>query len=217
MDKIKIVIPARRNSKGLPFKNRILFYQTVNKIPTKLYEQVIVSSDDEVIIEECGKIGLMCDVRDSTLAEDTTSTKEVLTDLMNRGLIAEEDTVVMLYLTYPERTWKDVKKALDFFDVHKAYSLLCKKEIQGTHPYLYMFDAGNYWGEQLVHHDLYRRQDYPKVFEISHFICIFKAKYLATLNNNLYCHWTYFYPISNVVDVDTPEDLKQINNEDITN
>ena len=32
---MKIVIPARRNSKGLPFKNRQLFRHTVDKIPNK--------------------------------------------------------------------------------------------------------------------------------------------------------------------------------------
>lgn len=216
MENIKIVIPARRNSKGLPFKNRILFYQTVNKIPKKYLEHVIVSSDDEVIIEECANSGITCDVRKPELAEDTISTKDVLVDLLDRGLITEEHTVIMLYLTYPERTWKDIKKALDWFQNHRTYSLLCKKEIKGTHPYLYMFESGEHWGEQLVHHDLYRRQDYPKVFEISHFICIFKAKALKFLNNNLYYHHTFFYPINDVVDVDTENDLKQVNDEDIT-
>ena len=46
---MKIVIPARRNSKGLPFKNRQLFRHTVDKIPNKFLKDIIVTTDDEVI------------------------------------------------------------------------------------------------------------------------------------------------------------------------
>jgi CMP-N-acetylneuraminic acid synthetase len=113
----------------------------------------------------------------------------------------------MLYLTYPERTWLDIKDAYTFFVDNEANSLLCKKDIKSTHPYLYMFDLDNNKGSQLVKHNLYRRQNYPVVFEISHYVCIFNVNEFTNLNNNLYNDETFFFKIDDVVDVDTKTDL----------
>ncbi len=207
MNNVKILIPARRNSKGLPFKNRILFDHTIDIIPVELRNKVLVSTDDEVLIEKAKLMGLDVSVRPDSLAEDETSTKDVVLYHINNGDINTNDVIVMLYLTYPERTWGDVVRAYNIFNEFKVNSLLCKKEIKGTHPYLYMFDIGNNKGEQLVKHDLYRRQDYPLVFEISHYIAIFNVSYISELNNNLYDNETFFLKINDVTDVDTKVDL----------
>lgn len=214
MDNIKIVIPARRNSKGLPFKNRKLFDFTISRIPTNLLKNnTIITTDDEVLLTR--SLHIISDYnhivnRSPNLSEDNTSTKEVIIDLVNRGLFNESDIVIMLYLTYPERTWDDILSAYNFFIQNSANSLLCKKEVKGTHPYLFMLESQNNKGTQLVKHDLYRRQDYPNVFEISHYICIFRIKELMNLNNNMYNTNTVFYPITDVVDVDTIEDLNKL-------
>ena len=57
MKNIKYLIPARKGSKGLPGKNRLLFDETANLLKGK---DVIVSTDDEVIIEKSKNINLMC-------------------------------------------------------------------------------------------------------------------------------------------------------------
>jgi CMP-N,N'-diacetyllegionaminic acid synthase len=207
---IKYIIPARRNSKGLPFKNRKLFEYTIKSIPYEFLNSVIVTTDDEVIIDKCKSLDINYVFRDPLLALDETSTKDVIIDLVNRGLLTNDDMCVMLYLTYPERTWDDIIKAMSFMVENQAKSLLCKKIIKGTHPYLYMFEGKNYTGTQLVEHNLYRRQDYPKVFEISHFISIFEIFELFNLNGNLYNKNTVYYPIGDVTDVDTDEDFETI-------
>jgi len=220
-DDVKIIIPARRNSKGFPFKNRELFDITINKIPEEFLGSIIVSTDDEWIIEKCQEYDLKYDHRKPELANDGTSTMEVMMDLYERKLILDDDTVVMLYLTYPERTWLEVLDCLITFKFNNLSSLLCKKEIKGTHPYLYMLDIGNNRGAQLIAHDLYRRQHYPKVFELSHFICIFKGYEVCNtnplLNNNLYGKHTFFYDIGDVIDVDTKEDLELVKYGNSTN
>ena len=206
-DNIKILIPARRNSKGLPFKNRLLFEHTIGTIPTEHLKDVLISTDDEVLVEKCRLLGLNVSVRPDNLALDETSTKEVIQYHIDNKDIGLDDTVIMLYLTYPERTWSDIEDAYIFFMGNGAKSLLCKKEINSTHPYLYMFDLENNKGAQLVEHNLYRRQDYPPVFEISHYVCIFNINELTKLNNNLYNDETFFFKINDVVDVDTKVDL----------
>lgn len=67
------------------------------------------------------------------------------------------------------------------------------------------------FGSQVISHDLYRRQDYPTCFEISHYIAIFIASSIYNLNNNLYTDSTIFWPISNVIDVDLKKDLNKFN------
>lgn len=204
---IKYIIPARRNSKGLPFKNRKLITYTLESIPGQELSNVILTTDDEELLKIGANYGIKCFNRNPSLALDETSTKEVMVDLKDQGIIGDDDIIIMLYLTYPQRNWLDITKALNFFNEKNGKSLLCRKELNSTHPYLYLLDVGDFKGVQLVPHNLYRRQDYPKVFEISHFISIFKGVELDNLNNNLYNKDTIFYPIDNIIDVDTQNDL----------
>lgn len=207
MDNFRILIPARRNSKGLPFKNRLLFDNTIDIIPIELRDKVLISTDDEVLIDRAKSMSLNVSVRPDNLAKDETSTKDVIQHHIDNGDIDKKDTIIMLYLTYPERTWSDVERAYTAFTESKSNSLLCKKDIKGTHPYLYMYGLENNKGGQLVKHNLYRRQDYPLVFEISHYIAIFNVSYINELNNNLYDNETFFLKINDVTDVDTKVDL----------
>ena len=203
---MKIIIPARKGSKGLPFKNRKLFDCTVNTIPQELLSDVYVSTDDEVILEKAATKNIAIIKRKEHLAQDNTSTKDVMIDAIKSLSLDPLETVLMLYLTYPERSWDDVESAIKFFKKNKASSLLCKKDLQIS-PYLCMIEDG-IKGKQVIKHDLYRRQDYPNCFEISHFICLFKVLELNNLNNNMYNNNTIFYKIRQVVDVDRPIDME---------
>ena len=72
-----------------------------------------------------------------------------------------------------------------------------------------LLEGENNKGKQLIRHNLYRRQDYPKCFELSHYISIFNTEEVKKLNNNMYNEETDFFQIRKVVDVDTEEDLKE--------
>jgi len=213
---MKIIIPARLGSKGLPLKNRTLFEHTAKTIPENLISSVIVTTDDPIISVQAKDYGFTVIRRPDELAEDNTSVRDVLMHVINSIHTKPEELIVTLYLTYPQRTWEDIESAINFFleYYHRGLtdSLLCKKEAP-VHPYLCLCEHGvdGIFGRQLVTHDLYRRQDYPKVFEISHFISIFIAGKTYNLNSNLYCDTTVFYPISNTIDVDTQKELDQFN------
>jgi len=210
---MKIIIPARMGSKGLPFKNRQLFDYTADSIPDSLH--VWVTTDDPEIknMAISRKFGVID--RPEELATDSASIRDVMHHAVSAIGIQPEDIVLMLYLTYPERTWQDIDSALEFFLNYYqrgiSESLLCKKEVK-THPFLAMTEHGidGIFGEQIVQHDLYRRQDYPKCFEISHYVSIFKAGSIYKLNRNLYCDSTIFYPIPDVIDVDTQKEFDLI-------
>jgi len=205
-----LFIPAREGSKGVPHKNRKLFDFTVNEIPKELQSKLVVSTDDDIVLKKCIEKNLDFYKRSEILSNDTASMKDVLLDFITKYKIHEDTNIVLLYLTYPERKWQDIINAFDFFNFNKAKSLLCKKDIK-TNPYLCMYEKENK-GEQVIQHNLYRRQDYKHIFEISHFIGIFKAGEIKNLNNNLYNKETIFFKIEDVIDVDTFQDLKKIEN-----
>ena len=202
------VIPARRDSKGLSFKNRKLLDYTINNIPIELHEKTIVTTNDEEIIEKLSNTNINLLRRNERLCLDDISIKDVMIDVVKKFQMKSNDTIVMLYLTSPDRKFSDIKKILDYYYERKIKTLTCCVEPK-THPYLVLFKKENQKGEQVVKHDLYRRQDYPECFEIRHFVCIFQVDEIQKLNSNMYNESTIFYKIDSDIDVDHENDLKE--------
>jgi CMP-N-acetylneuraminic acid synthetase len=213
---MKIIIPARLGSKSLPFNNRELFKYTAGSIPEERRDSVIVTSDDPEILKSASNYSFDTIRRPVNLGADDTSIRDVIFHTIQEAKIPDSEFIVMLYLTYPERTWDEVIDAFHYFLDYNyrgiTNSMLCRKEISVS-PYLFLEERGvnGLFGKPLVSHDLYRRQDYPKCFEISHYISIFKAGEIFKLNKNLYCDTTIFYPIGQVIDVDYKKDLEKFN------
>ena len=202
------VIPARRDSKGLPLKNRKLLDYTINNIPTELHEKTIVTTDDEKIIEKLSATNINVLRRDERLCLDDISIKDVMLDVVKKFQMKSNDIIVMLYLTFPDRKFSDIKKILDYYFDREIKTLTCCVEPK-THPYLVLYKKEDQKGEQVVKHDLYRRQDYPECLEMRHFVCIFQVDEIQRLNNNMYNESTIFYKIDNDIDVDHENDLKE--------
>lgn len=210
---MKILIPAREGSKGFPHKNRQLFNYTADTIPVIAREKVYVTTDDPKIVELAKDKGFNVIMRPKELANDTASMKEVVAHAFSEMKVAEDELVAILYLTYPQRRWTDLMEAVAFYLMMEpampVSSLLCKKEVK-SNPYLCMYDFGHR-GKQIINHDLYRRQDYPKCFELSHFMVLLRPKSIDNLNSNLYDSETLFWEIEDKVDVDHKKDLLTIN------
>jgi CMP-N-acetylneuraminic acid synthetase len=206
---MKIVIPARAGSKGLPGKNRKLFRNTADIIPELFIENTYVYTDDPEIVKMATDYGFGIISRNEFDAHDHASTKFSMQTLLEvTGW--EDDDIILLYLTYPERTFDEVIEAYRYFDNMGAESLLCKKELE-TSPFLMLKEEPGNKASQLFYHNLYRRQDYPKCFEISHYVCIFKTYAINNLNENMYNVDTIFMPIKDIIDVDTQKDLDKFN------
>lgn len=209
---MKIIIPARKGSKGFPFKNRKLFEYTADTIPISLYDSVYVLTDDLEISKISDSYDFNVMSRPRRVSNDSASTKSLIEyALENIKLDNKDETIVMLYLTYPGRTWSEVEDAVAEFARSGSDSLLCRKEIK-TSPFLVLKEEKNGKASQLFYHDLYRRQDYPKCFEISHYISIFRASKISDLNNNMYNSDTFFLKIEKeIIDVDSKKDLNRLN------
>ena len=116
------VIPARGGSKRIPRKNikdflgkPIIAYSIENALKSKLFDKVIVSSEDEEIIEISKSYGADIIVRPKELADDYTGTGEVLRHavktLKEQG--NEYDYVCVLYATAP---LLDIKYLIEGFE-----------------------------------------------------------------------------------------------------
>lgn len=203
-----IIIPARKGSKGFPRKNRVLFDYTAKTIPSCMKRKVIVTSNDDEILQRGEYFGFDSYTRSDSLSRDETPTKDVLKDVIVNNKINDKDILIMLYLTYPNRGWDEVEKAFNFFQTFEANSLLCREELSNEkHPFLWLMDNEDGTGKQLVKHNLCRRQDYPKMFKICHYIFMCRAKEIDSLNSNLYNEKTVFFPIDQQIDVDCEEDF----------
>ena len=206
--KTYFVIPARRDSKGFPFKNRKLLDYTINQIPLKLHKNTIVTTNDEKIIEKLSQSEINVLERDEKLSLDSTNIRDVMEDVIDKFSLDYSDTIIMLYLTSPERKFSDIEKILDIYKENNISTLTCCMEPK-SHPCLCFLKQDNNRGKQIIEHDLPRRQDYPECFELSHFVCIFQVGIINKLNKNMYNENTYFHKINPSIDVDHETDFKQ--------
>jgi CMP-N-acetylneuraminic acid synthetase len=212
---MRIIIPARRGSKGFPGKNIKLFEYTANSIPDEFRKNVTVLTDDPIISEMSKRWNFECLDRPESVSNDTASTKSLIKWYIDHHIPSEQmdqfSPLIVLYLTYPERAWNDVEKAISLFQINGTSSLLCKKDVE-VYPFLILKEDGELHGSQLFYHNLYRRQDYPKCFEITHYVCILYPKVINKLNDNLYNRDTIYMKIDpKIVDVDSEKDFKRIN------
>lgn len=208
LNEIFFVIPARKGSKGFPHKNRKLLDFTIKEIPKKLHSNVIVTTDDDFIIKKLKNSGIKILKRDKKLANDKANIKDVIIDVIKKFNIKKDDIIIMLYLTSPKRKFKNVQKILKLYLKNRLKTLTCCVEVK-SHPFLCFYELPNNKGRQIVKHDLYRRQDYLKCFEMRHFVVIFHVNQILKLNKNMYSNETYFYKIKDDVDVDHKKDFEK--------
>ncbi|WP_333524754.1 pseudaminic acid cytidylyltransferase [Desulfocurvibacter africanus] len=129
------IIPARGGSKRLPRKNIVNFhgkpiiaYTIEAGLSSGLFEQVIVSTEDEEIAQVAAVYGAEVAMRPHHLATDTVGTVDVCLDLLGsletRGL--KYDVLCCLYATAPLRTADDIAgtvRLLDSGEVDFAFAV----------------------------------------------------------------------------------------------
>ena len=199
------IIPARKGSKGFPHKNRVLFDFTARSLASLPPQSIIVSTDDSVIKTKALEFGFYVHDRSEKNSDDFASVKQVIVEVVE-DFDLDKKLIHVLYLTYPERNLNDIEKARLFLENNGATSLLCRKKTN-SHPYLCFESLPNHKAKPVIEHTLYRRQDYPECFEVSHFISIFSTEELNKLSDQLYNENTIFYSIEDKIDVDHEEDF----------
>jgi len=208
------VIPAREGSVGLPHKNRMFFDKGADFIDTlSWFDEVIVSTDDPKIEEMAHAREYRIHQRPEHLAGSDVSIKAVFEDLRNSREWGPRDIIWLFYLTILYHDRSHFETARDRIEKDQSRSLCSFIKAQ-THPFTcWRFDEKKGNLEQYVPNDVFRRQDMPLAWEHYHYVCCFKGDELAKLNQELINSKTI--PLflddqtaSNLVEVDTPEDLE---------
>ncbi len=199
--KIWYIIPARAGSRGFPGKNRVLYPLQIDKIPAPLLESTILTSDDPWFSDQ-GHCGIYVK-RPANLANDTAAIRDVLQHVADTVKASNDDVFVALYLTYPDRPWSAIAKAVEAFISNGDVSMVGVKP-PATHPFMCVWPDGT----PVCDHRSYRRQDYPAVFEMSHAVCICTVGHLPALNGYMMSHRTRLWNVENWVDVDTEADMR---------
>lgn len=217
--RVLALIPARGGSKGIPGKNIVplggmpLIEWTIRAARTSSYvDEVILSSDDDRIIEVARELG--CAVpfkRSAELATDTSATMDTVIDALNR--MPAFDIVVLLQPTSPLRTADDIDgclRAMQNFGAPAAVSVRPAHD----HPYLAFRQSESGRLEHFACPPVgssLRRQDLPPAWCLNGAVYAARCDWLRANGSFLSTLTVGFsMPLDRSIDIDTPEDLDRV-------
>jgi len=112
------IIPARGGSKRLPRKNildlngkPLIAWSILAGLKSQYIDKVIVTSDDDEILEISEKLGVTIIKRPNELASDTASTFDTVKHVLEN--VKDYDYVILLQPTSPLREEKHIDSAID--------------------------------------------------------------------------------------------------------
>jgi N-acylneuraminate cytidylyltransferase len=210
------LIPARGGSKGLPGKNimplggRPLIQWTIDAARgSRFVDRVVLSSDDETIIEIAARGG--CEVpfrRPAPLASDTAAMVDVALHALEA--VPSHDVLVLLQPTSPLRTSTDIDAACELFTSSGAPSCVSVSLTEQSPYWMYGLGAR---GELLPvlepPEGIVRRQDLPPVYVLNGAIYVADVAALRKSRNFVTRETVgYTMPPERSIDIDTAADFE---------
>jgi len=189
LGRVLMVIPARGGSKRLPKKNILLLagkplicWTIEAALETGLDASILVTSDDEEILKLASKYatrGVISYKRPANLATDTTSTAEVLVDVLSTAKSAgyAPDTIILLQPTSPLRSVSDIVSAVRLFEntgCNDTVVSVCEVE----HPTAWVGTIAKNGRLQGVDLSGKRSQDYQKEYRLNGAVYVASADVL---------------------------------------
>lgn len=220
-EKILAIIPARSGSKGLKDKNikflngkPLIAYTIEAALKSNVFEDVIVSTDSEkykIISEEYG--AWVPFLRGEELAKDTTSTNEVVEDLLLKLKIIGKkyDSFMILQPTSPLRDEEDINNAVKIFIEKQANSVVSMCECEHSPLLTKELDENFKLDGFLTNLKETRRQDLKKFYRLNGAIYLSKIDYFFEYKD-LYKENSYAYIMQREksVDIDDIYDFKYL-------
>lgn len=221
--RILTIIPARGGSKGVPEKNiklldgkPLLSYTTEIALQSKLLTEVIVSSEDDKIIEIAKTLGVQVPfVRPTKLAQDNTPTIDVIFHALEwyKSKTIFFDAVCLLQVTSPFRTVAFLDKAIKKFIQTGCDSLVSVQKVPHEFNPHWAFEVNDYGNLKIATGEteiISRRQELPMAFHRDGSIYITKTKVLLE-QHSLYGKSTAFIESNPelYVNIDTMDDWKK--------
>lgn len=180
------IIPARGGSKGIPGKNikllggKPLIAWTIEVAKQSQYiDRLIVSSDDDEIIEVAEKYG--CEVpfkRPAELAQDDTPGIEAILHALNT-LPERYEYVVLLQPTSPLRQVEDIDQCIEMCEREQAYSCVTVSPVSENPQWMFTFADGYCLKSALNEEKKYtRRQEMPAYFVLNGSVYVMQCEWL---------------------------------------
>lgn len=218
--KILALIPARGGSKGVPGKNikllngkSLLAYTAEVALKSTYFNEVIISTEDEKIIEVAKNLGIKVPfVRPMELAQDDTPTIDVIIHTLqwyeNQNI--SFDAVCLLQVTTPFRTVEFLNKAIEKFIEKDSDSLVSVQKVPHEYNPHWTFEVNSIGNLKIATGEseiIKRRQELPVAYHRDGSIYITKTKVLLQ-NKSLYGKTTTFLESDSEshVNIDTIED-----------
>ena len=171
--KLLCVIPARRGSKRLPLKNILplagipMIAHTINAaINSDVFNEVIVSTEDQEIADISKKFGADCYIRSNELAGDLVSATDVCLDV-SKNLDPDKkkyDSIVCLQPSSPLRSSKDIKLSVEHFYKTQANYLVSVTPIDPHYFHWAVYENENKWKMYFNNKYMMERPLLPPVF-----------------------------------------------------
>ncbi len=210
------VIPARGGSKRLPGKNildlcgkPIIAWSIEAGLNSSYIDKVVVSSDDDDILDTAKRFKAEIIKRPKQLASDTASSFDVVKHAIDN--LESYDYVVLLQPTSPLRNYQHIDKAIEFLEEKNADSIISVCEV--NHSPLWSntlqenCSMNNFIKEEVINK---RSQDLEKYYRLNGAIYICEiSKFLKEreffLGENVYA---FIMNREHSIDIDEKIDLE---------
>ena len=213
------LIPARGGSKRLPRKNVLPFlgkpmitYSIESALESRLFDKVVVSTEDSEIGRIAEDHGAMVDWRDPALATDTAMVRKVAYDFLERQKVSgvSYELLCVLYATAPMRTRDDILEVYELIEPGICDHALAVKSFEtAPHQALKVIssqgDISPMWPDLVA-----ERADSLPEFVVDNGSTYFVSTSAFLKDANFYAASMrgYKMPAWRSVDIDTPEDFE---------
>lgn len=210
------IIPARGGSKRLPRKNvldlagkPLIAHSIEAGLKSKYISKVVVSSDDEEILQISEKFGADTIKRPDYLATDTSSTFDAIEHTINS--LEKYNYIVLLQPTSPLRNEKYIDEAIELLIEKNADAIVSVCETEHSPLWCNTLDdtlsISNFLSDEVLGK---RSQDLPIFYRLNGAIYICETKKLLEnksffLKENIFA---YKMERKNSIDIDTKLDFK---------
>jgi len=191
------LICARKNSKGVKKKNfqkigkhsllQITAQHAMKLKKKNILSDVFISTDSKVLAEQARKIGVKVPfIRPKKLSGDRVPELKVWKHFLeNISLQNKENDLMVLSCTSPLRQISDVVRGVKKFKKNKQLNGMVAITETNHNPYFNMVSKSD--NTQIIHKvikgKIYRRQDVPKIYNITTVLYLGKINYILSTND----------------------------------
>jgi N-acylneuraminate cytidylyltransferase len=213
------IIPARKGSKGIKNKNRVLLngkplicYSIEAALRSSYIDTVVVSSDDEEILNIAQSYNISFINRPKELSGDFITLEPVILNVLD--FFSGYDYFMLLQPTTPLRTVDHIDKAVELLLNKKCNAVISVTQPEKSPLKSFVLnDDGYLEGIRNNSYPFMSRQELPECFNPNGAIYLCDANHFKTdktflLKNTI----PFVMDVDSSIDIDTMDDLKTVRN-----